>query len=259
MLKSNKNVFAKKKYGQNFLQDPNIIKKIVSTIDALGKDVIEIGPGRGAITKFIEPIANSFVGYEIDKDMIDVLTTQKILKPEQLIAGNFLEYDLSNYKNTIVIGNIPYYITSDIIFKLLDNYQNFTKAVLMVQYEVAQRLIAKKNSPNYSKLSVTVQYLSNVELNFIVPRNCFKPTPNVESAIVTLTFNKQAEDNFSKIKDFFKLCFLARRKKLTYALLTQYPNEKIIDAYEKLNFDSNIRIQQLDLEQIVELYRLLEK
>ncbi|TNK88000.1 ribosomal RNA small subunit methyltransferase A, partial [Mycoplasmopsis pullorum] len=139
-----KEVYAKKKFGQNFLTDQNIISKILNIHQLEGNKILEIGPGRGALTKELVKQAKEVVAFEIDGDMINILNKEIASDNFKLFHMDFLESDISDFKDFLVIANIPYYITSDIIFKLLDYRQNFTAATLMVQKEVAERIIANK-------------------------------------------------------------------------------------------------------------------
>ncbi|BAW18527.1 16S rRNA (adenine(1518)-N(6)/adenine(1519)-N(6)) -dimethyltransferase [Mycoplasmopsis bovigenitalium] len=255
---TNIEIKAKKKFGQNFLNNQKIIDQIVEIISPEGKNIIEIGPGMGAITKQIVQKSKKLLAYEIDNDMVEYLTKNNILNNQQIIHQDFLESDLSIYNDYEIVGNIPYYITSEIIFKIIDFRKNFTKVTLMVQNEVADRIVAKINTPEYSKLSLTLQYVATVNKVLFVDKKHFDPSPKVDSAIVTIEFNKEAK-NFENIKNFFKLCFLSRRKKLTWSLKTKYSNEKISKAYKTLNLSDLTRIQQLDLEQVIRLYEELEK
>lgn len=255
---TNIEIKAKKKFGQNFLNNQKIIDQIVEIISPEGKNIIEIGPGMGAITKKIVQKSKKLVAYEIDNDMVEYLTKNNILNNQQIIHQDFLESDLSIYNDYEIVGNIPYYITSEILFKIIDFRQNFNKVTLMVQNEVADRIVAKINTPEYSKLSLTLQYVATVNKVLFVDKKHFEPSPKVDSAIVTIEFNKEAK-NFENLKDFFKLCFLSRRKKLTWSLKTKYSIEKITKAYNTLNLSDLTRIQQLDLEKVIRLYEELEK
>ncbi|ENY68977.1 Dimethyladenosine transferase [Mycoplasmopsis bovigenitalium 51080] len=255
---TNIEIKAKKKFGQNFLNNQKIIDQIVEIISPEGKNIIEIGPGMGAITKKIVQKSKKLVAYEIDNDMVEYLTKNNILNNQQIIHQDFLESDLSIYNDYQIVGNIPYYITSEILFKIIDFRQNFNKVTLMVQNEVADRIVAKINTPEYSKLSLTLQYVATVNKVLFVDKKHFEPSPKVDSAIVTIEFNKEAK-NFENLKDFFKLCFLSRRKKLTWSLKTKYSNEKITKAYNTLKLSDLTRIQQLDLEKVIRLYEELEK
>ncbi|MFV8471946.1 16S rRNA (adenine(1518)-N(6)/adenine(1519)-N(6))-dimethyltransferase RsmA [Mycoplasma sp. 1458C] len=259
-MKNNKPRFAKKEFGQNFLQDQNIINKIVQVFPITNQNVLEIGPGRGALTKALLPSAKSVISYEIDQDMVDILNTEIHDPKFHLIHQDFLQSDLNNIEESYLIANIPYYITTDILFKVFEHKEKFKGVLLMVQKEVAQRICAKINSSDYSKLSVSAQYLANCKIEFIVPRGCFAPAPKVDSAIISLIFKPEiSSQDWNKHKDFFKLCFANRRKKLSYALSTQYSKEVILAAYKTMGYDDNIRIQQLTVEQIVTLHKLLTK
>ncbi|ADE19999.1 16S rRNA (adenine(1518)-N(6)/adenine(1519)-N(6))-dimethyltransferase RsmA [Mycoplasma crocodyli] len=251
-----KEIFAKKKFGQNFLNDDNILNKIVSIVDLKNENVLEIGPGRGALTRKILQDAKSLTSYEIDRDLVDILKKEFNQKNFKLVEGDFLNEDISNYKDTWIIANIPYYITTDILFKILENISSFKGAILMVQKEVAERIVAQKNSQDYSKLSITLQYYATVKKEFIVPSKCFNPAPNVDSAIISLKFDKNKKWDIT-LNEFFKLCFLQRRKKLSYSLKTKFKIEKIKSVFETLGFDESIRIQQLSLEDILKLFNKL--
>ncbi|WP_029608866.1 16S rRNA (adenine(1518)-N(6)/adenine(1519)-N(6))-dimethyltransferase RsmA [Mycoplasma simbae] len=256
-MKKNNSVIAKKKYGQNFISDPKLIGKIIDFVQPEGKNIIEIGPGLGALTQHLANKANIFKAFEIDPDMVEHLLLNKILTTEQIVNQDFLTADLANFKNYDIVGNIPYYITSEILLKIFDHRHNFNQFTLMVQDEVANRLVAKPNSHDYSKLSLTCQYVADVEKVLFVDKKYFEPIPKVDSAIVTIKFKHQHDDNYENIKDFFKLCFLARRKKLSFSLKRAYKLEQISNAYSKLGFEDNIRIQQLSLEQILNLFKEL--
>ncbi|MEE3928245.1 16S rRNA (adenine(1518)-N(6)/adenine(1519)-N(6))-dimethyltransferase RsmA [Mycoplasmopsis ciconiae] len=251
-----KNVYAKKKFGQNFLTDTNVINKIIQISDPTNKNILEIGPGRGALTKILTQLAKKVVCFEIDQDMVDVLNKEIISPNLQIIHQDFLEANINEYQNYSIIANIPYYITSDILFKIFEHRNQFDKAYLMVQKEVALRLVAQVNSHDYSKLTLTTNYVCTPKVEFIVKANSFSPAPKVDSAIISLTFNKNPI-NYQQMSEFFKLCFLARRKKLSFSLKTKYSQQAINDAYQKLSLDDNIRIQQLSLEKVVELFNLL--
>ncbi|CBH40287.1 Dimethyladenosine transferase(S adenosylmethionine 6 N', N' adenosyl(rRNA) dimethyltransferase) (16S rRNA dimethylase) (High levelkasugamycin resistance protein ksgA) (Kasugamycindimethyltransferase) [Mycoplasmopsis agalactiae] len=251
---------AKKKFGQNFLHSDSVIKKIVDIISPEGKQIIEIGPGTGALTKHLVNKCTKLVAFEIDPDMIKFLNQQNYFNSENnmLVHDDFLNANLDQYAYFEVVGNIPYYITSEIIFKLIENRFLFKRATLLVQKEVADRIVAMPNSYEYSKLSITCQYVAKVKKELFVSKNNFSPVPKVDSAIVTFDFYQDKNDNYEQLKDFFKLCFSARRKKLIWSLKQVYSQEKILNAYSVLNISENIRIQQLDLETIKQLYAELE-
>ncbi|WP_025755160.1 16S rRNA (adenine(1518)-N(6)/adenine(1519)-N(6))-dimethyltransferase RsmA [Mycoplasmopsis cricetuli] len=250
---------AKKHFGQNFLSDQNIIKKIINIFNLHNQNIVEIGPGMGALTKELIKVATSVHCFEVDKDMIAILN--KIFDNQQnlhIYHQDFLKADLTNLKQSYLIANIPYYITTDILFKIFENKNKFSKMLLMVQKEVAQRIVAAKNSQDYSKLSISCQYLADVKIEFIVKANSFIPAPKVDSAIVSFVFKKNISlENWFEIKDFFKLVFGYRRKKLIFSLLKKYHINKINNVFKQLSLSENIRIQQLDVETIVQMFWLL--
>ncbi|UUD36317.1 16S rRNA (adenine(1518)-N(6)/adenine(1519)-N(6))-dimethyltransferase RsmA [Mycoplasmopsis citelli] len=254
-----KEIYAKKHFGQNFLKDQNIINKIIEVFDFNNQPVLEIGPGRGALTKELVKNASEVTCYEIDSDMVNILNAQfSEQKNLKIINEDFLKADLNTFKNTYIIANIPYYITTDILFKIFENKDKFKGVLLMVQKEVAQRMSASINSPEYSKLSVSCQYLAKVKLEFIVKASCFSPAPKVDSAIVSLVFKENiSTSQWNEIKEFFKLCFANRRKKLIYSLLKKYNKDKIIQSFTELKHSENVRIQQLNVSEIVQLYEKL--
>ncbi|WP_322959335.1 16S rRNA (adenine(1518)-N(6)/adenine(1519)-N(6))-dimethyltransferase RsmA [Mycoplasmopsis cynos] len=253
-------IFAKKKYGQNFLHDNNIIKKIVSLVEINDLNIIEIGPGRGALTKELLKKVKFLTAYEIDVDMVEILKKEISSEKFELINKDFLKVDLSEIKPSIIIANIPYYITSDILFKIFEYREKIKTAILMVQKEVAERIVALNNTSEYSKLSVSSQYLADVKVEFLVPSKCFVPKPKVDSAIISFKFKDNISNQEWKIyKDFFKLCFSNRRKKLSFALKMKYKMDVILKAYDRLKLDQNTRIQELNVSSIIDLYKTLEE
>ncbi|QNM93640.1 16S rRNA (adenine(1518)-N(6)/adenine(1519)-N(6))-dimethyltransferase RsmA [Mycoplasma sp. Pen4] len=253
-----KEVYAKKHFGQNFLKDNNIIKKIIEVFDFSNQNVVEIGPGRGALTKELIKQAKHLTCYEIDQDMVNVINSEIISDKLTLLHQDFLKADLNPIENAYLIANIPYYITTDILFKVFENKERFKGVLLMVQKEVAERICAKPNTSEYSKLSVSAQYLAECKIEFIVPASCFSPTPKVDSAIISLVFKDDvSSDDWNKLKDFFKDIFANRRKKLSYSLKNNYSKDKIQQVFASLGYDDNLRIQQLDVETIVKLFELL--
>jgi len=222
-LKYNK-TYPKKSLGQNYLIDENICRNIVDSFDINPDDkIIEIGPGQGAITKFILKKSNNYTGVEIDNNNITLLYERY---PDAVfIKMDFLKYDLSlqsGLNNKIrVLGNIPYNITTDIIFMLIDNRKIVQDAQLMIQEEVARRLTAQPNSKEYGIPSVFAQVFSKPELKFKVSRNCFYPKPNVDSRIIYFDFSVTKETEINDIiffKKFVKAAFGNRRKTLRNSL-----------------------------------------
>ena len=250
------NVKASKRFGQNFLIDQNILKNILKVADIKGKDVIEIGPGLGSLTHFLLDEAKSVTSYEIDNDMIKVLKGEINSPRFVLIEGDFLKTEIQDLGRKTVVANIPYNITSDILFKLFEMGDKVDKAVIMMQKEVAQRLSAPVGSKQYGKLSITANFFSNISYEFTVPASAFLPSPKVESAVVSFKFKNK---NFKNAKDFLffvKGCFSMRRKTLNNNLKGMYGPEKSSKIIKKMGLSENIRPQGLTLEQYEELFAI---
>lgn len=245
-----------KRFGQNYLHDRNIIKKIVNEIDPQPEDtILEIGPGRGALTELIYGKTEKFIAVEIDSRVIKDLGSK--FPNLQLIQKDFLKVDIStiidsNKKKLRIIGNIPYNLTSSIIFKTIRNADLIEDAVLMVQNEVAKRMTAKKGSKDYGILTVLLNYFTNTEISFKVSPNAFYPKPKVTSAIVHLRF-KELSISKEKMEMFIsivKACFGNRRKTLKNSLSNS--------IFKELNFsnsgiDLSLRAEQLDVKDFLVL------
>ena len=226
MMKSNK-IFAKKSFGQNFLVDDNILTSIVESADVNENDiVIEIGPGLGNLTHYILETGAKVIAFEIDNDMIDILNDRFNSTNLEIVNQDILKVDLQEYikeNNVKIIANLPYYITTPIIFKLLEYRKNIQSITIMIQKEVAERLIATPHSKDYGVLTINTNYIADVDKLFNVPNTSFIPAPNVTSAVVRITPNKQKEDSFcikddEIFKDLVKKSFSARRKKLSNSM-----------------------------------------
>lgn len=228
----------KKSLGQHFLIDENIITKIADAIPAkVGDRVIEIGPGTGALTAALVERYDDLLAVELDERAIEVLNK----KFDNLIIHhqNVLDVDweqLSPGKaQTHVVGNLPYYITSQILFSLLEQRTALSDAILMMQKEVAERLVADIRTKDYGILTVQTRLMSTPEILFPVSRQCFKPQPNVDSAMVKLTFDQKALNCSDKnLKTVVRTAFNQRRKKLSNALKPLVPKEQLPEGF---NFD----------------------
>ncbi|TPI02297.1 16S rRNA (adenine(1518)-N(6)/adenine(1519)-N(6))-dimethyltransferase RsmA [Mycoplasma struthionis] len=255
------NIEAKKSFGQNFLINKEIQKRIVSLAKIENEDVIEIGPGLGAITNLMVSKVKSLKAYELDNRLYEYLKDKKYNDNIEIINQDFLEANLFSENKKIVVGNIPYNITSLIIFKLFDNMKYLSSATLMVQKEVAQRITSLPKNKSYSKLSVFCQMFANVKYGFDVKAKEFNPAPKVDSAVIRIDFNKQDLDilnNYEKLKDFIKLCFQFKRKTLYNNLISNYKKEKIVEAIEKLNLKPAVRSEEIEVLDFYKLFKLLE-
>lgn len=256
----------KKKYGQNFIVDKNIIHSIIKKSEIDDETlVIEIGPGAGSLTSELGKYAKNVIAYEIDETLKPILE-KNITSNTEVIFEDFLKRDIAedikkyNYKKLYVIANLPYYITTPIIIKLIDTKIDFDKIVVMVQKEVGDRFKAKPKTKEYNSLSVFLSYYFNITKILDVSRNVFMPKPNVDSIVVCFTkkVDKLKVNNeelfFKLIKDSFK----QKRKNLRNNL-KGYDLENISKTLSKYKLDLTVRAEALPLEIFVDIANNLEE
>lgn len=240
-------VTPKKSLGQHFLTDANIIRKIVDAVVVPdGGRVMEIGPGTGAVTRLLYERYPDLEVIEIDSRAAEFL--RKAYPELTIHEQDVLKTDwsgLSGGQRPIsVVGNLPYYITSPILFSVIDRRELFTSAVFMMQKEVAERLIASPRTKEYGILSVQTQLWSTPEYLFSVSRHVFNPKPNVESAVVRLTFNTPDPGvDAAKIKTVVRTAFNQRRKTLSNAL-KPILSDRLPDAGDRAAFADTHRLQR---------------
>ena len=241
----------RKKWGQNFLVDNNLLKKIAHTINPKTDNfILEIGPGEGALTEKIFPYVNQMVGIEIDPLLIEKLKKNNALKKLNIIKGDVLLYEIDNLpiSNPVrVIGNIPYNITSPIIFWLIEQLDYWDDAFLMVQKEVANRLVAKPSTKAYGRLTVVVGAYLNIEAMFSIPPDVFIPKPKVESAFIHLTKRSNPLIDDKKYIQFNKIvssAFNQRRKMLKNSMKSWHFSDEIIK-----NIDFTRRPETLSIKE----------
>lgn len=264
-------IFAKKKFGQNFLIDSNIVMKIVKTANITKEtNVIEIGPGIGAMTEILAKEAGKVLCFEIDEDMVNILNEEIKNDNVKIVNKDFLKVDLDEEmryfiepKNIVVVSNLPYYITTPIIFKLLEYSKNIEKMVFMVQKEVSERLTAKPGSKEYGSLSVLIELNGTMKKEFNVSRNCFYPVPNVDSEIVSMEINKndsalKNDPNFGK---FIQNIFEMKRKTLANNICkkTNFSRDDLNKILQELGLSESVRAESLSLNQISKIYEALVK
>lgn len=254
---------AKKHLGQNFIVDRNIINKIVSTanIDKTSH-VLEIGPGIGSLTEALCEVAKEVVAVEIDSQMVSILKEScSHCDNLKVYHEDFLQFDLSKICNQpmTVCANLPYYVTTPILFRLFESDCQFDRMVVMVQKEVALRFKASKDTKQYNALSIFAQTCFNIDLAFDVSRNVFFPKPDVDSSI--LVFTKKEEINSVELQpvfDFIKKCFVFRRKTLANNLKELVSEPTKVEGYlTKANLEMNTRAQSLDFEDFKRLYEII--
>lgn len=258
---------TKKRLGQNFLVDECVINRIVSEVTA-DDTVLEIGPGAGFVTENIVKKAKKVYAVELDEDAIDSLQHIKTEK-FNLIHNDILKVNLKDLEDTNfkVVANIPYYITSPILVHLLgeiddlnnDNRNRITEIILMVQWEVAQRLVANEKSPSkqYGLLSILTQFNADVELIQKVGRKSFYPAPKVDSALVKIKINNYPRvkvSDYTFLRKVIKACFATRRKNLKNSLLNGgFSKDAVSKTIEVLNLPEITRGETLSIEQFAML------
>ncbi|MEZ7648061.1 16S rRNA (adenine(1518)-N(6)/adenine(1519)-N(6))-dimethyltransferase RsmA [Streptococcus constellatus] len=261
----------KKSFGQNFLTDTNILQKIVDTAE-IDKhvNVIEIGPGIGALTEFLAENAAEVMAFEIDERLMPILAdTLQEFENVKIINEDILKSDLqarikefSNPELPIkVVANLPYYITTPILMHLIESRIPFSEFVVMMQREVADRISAQPNSKSYGSLSIAVQYYMTAKVAFIVPRTVFVPAPNVDSAILKMTRRDKPAVEVKDEPFFFKVSkasFTHRRKTLWNNLTSCFGKSDEIKtrleiALNNADLSPNVRGEALDLQEFARL------
>ena len=249
------NVSPKKFLGQHFLIDENISKKIVNSFSLKEFDkIVEIGPGKGALTKYLFEFSDKLILIEYDNESVEFIKSSFKKHKPNIIKQDFLKYNLndilSQTSKNLIIGNFPYNISSQIIFKILENYLLVGNLVGMFQKEVAERIISKPNSKEYGIISVKTQLLYDVKILFDVSPNVFFPKPRVNSSVISMTRKKNININFDlKLFDrLVKLSFQQRRKKIKNSL-------KKLDIKENILEDSifGLRPEQLSVNDFIRL------
>jgi len=246
-------VFAKKKWGQNFLVDNNLLEKIIKTINIKDTEhVLEIGPGQGALSEKLVDVAKSLSMVEIDPDLIERLKVHEKLLGLTIINQDILKVDLESLSidSPVVVGNIPYNITSPIIFWLIDHFDHWDRAYLMVQKEVAQRLTASIGTKDYSRVTVMTSLFFDIEICFSISPNVFLPKPKVQSAFISITKRSdfdQKNVNVKKFSQVVRMAFNQRRKMLRNSLSTLTINS------DKCNIDFTRRPEQLTVDEFIDI------
>ncbi|APS40887.1 SSU rRNA (adenine(1518)-N(6)/adenine(1519)-N(6))- dimethyltransferase [Weissella jogaejeotgali] len=269
---------TRKSLGQNFLTDIKILKNIVTAGDVQPTDnVIEIGPGIGALTEQLARSAKQVVAFEIDDRLMPVLEhTMAPYDNVTVINQDILSVDLETAIQEHfsdpdaplkLVANLPYYITTPILMQVLQSNVQFANIVVMMQKEVASRLSAEVGTKDYGALTLAVQYRVDATLAFTVSRTAFIPNPNVDSAIVSLTPREPLEvlpHNEKQLFKLFKVGFTMRRKTLWNNLITAFGKDdemkaRLTEALADVDLDPRIRAEKLSLEKFIDLHNALVK
>ena len=261
----------KKSFGQNFLTDTNILQKIVDTAEIDEQvNVIEIGPGIGALTEFLAERAAEVMAFEIDHRLVPILAdTLRDFDNVTVVNEDILKVDLAqhiqNFKNPDlpikVVANLPYYITTPILMHLIESGIPFSEFVVMMQKEVADRISAQPNTKAYGSLSIAVQYYMTAKVAFIVPRTVFVPAPNVDSAILKMVRRPEPAVAVEDESFFFKVSkasFTHRRKTLWNNLTgyfgkTEEVKDKLTKALDQAGLSPSVRGEALSLAEFASL------
>ena len=270
----------KPKLGQNFLTDHSVAKKIVEALgDISARTVIEIGPGQGMLTDLLVRRARKLIAIELDH----ILAAQLRMRYATLTNVDILESDFvtvewrsmvgrrpgplhdlrpTQPETVDVVGNIPYYVTTDIVLRVLDERQSIARAVLMVQKEVADRMAATPGSRDYGLLSATAQLFARVEKLFTVPPGAFNPPPTVQSSVIRLVMEPKAEQlqvEPAPFVEMLKLAFGQKRKTLANNLKGRYGDKPVAAAMKAARVRSDARAEALPLEAMAVIFRALSE
>lgn len=256
-----------KSLGQNFLVDKNFVDKIVDAADVSGKNVIEIGPGIGTITYEMAKVAKKVVAIEIDDSLIPIIEENMAeFDNFDLIHEDILKADLEKIvaeefagESFKVVSNLPYYITTPIIEKLVTSNLPCTDMTIMVQKEVADRMLATEKDKEYSSLSVFVKYYSDAKKVTNVPKSVFMPQPKIDSTVLKLELRKYTDDvDEAKLFSLIHAGFNKRRKTILNSLSDAVEKDKLRLAFEELGIKDNLRAENLSLDDFINLTKTIE-
>jgi len=277
---ANKSNKRKPKLGQHFLTDRDAAWRIVEALgDVSDRTVLEIGTGRGVLTDLLIPRAKRVIGIELDRVLAAQLRMRYATKLNvEILESHFVTAEFASMvghkpgplhdlrptqpETVDVVGNLPYYITSDIVLRILDLHQNIERAVIMVQREVADRIAAEPGSRDYGLLSATAQLFARVEKLFAVPPGAFSPPPQVHSSVLRLTMAPRLEELHVKeglFITFLKLAFAQKRKTLLNNLRGAYADAAIRAALKSAGLRADVRAEAMSLEKTAAVFRPLQQ
>ncbi len=257
----------KKKFGQNFLTDQNILRKITGTTQIDEETlVVEIGPGLGSMTELLLEKAKNVLAYEIDRDLVPILkenlNNDKLILINDDILKRNIDEDIRNlnttFSNVVLVANLPYYITTPIIMKVLEESTYIKELVVMMQLEVARRFTSKPSTKDYNSLSVVIQFKTDSRIAVKVPKTVFVPAPKVDSAVIHMKVKDNIERLPNDLEVFYRLVrtsFTQRRKTLVNNLSTGFSMKKddLSAVLEKLGFHPSVRAEKLTVEDFIVL------
>ena len=261
----------KPKLGQNFLADAGAARRIVDALGDISHSlVIEIGPGRGALTKLLAQGAGHLIATELDRDLAKALEHEFRDEPYvKIVEGDFLSASIPELLRSIsvpesarvkVVGNIPYYITSDILLRLFEQHEHIETVVLMMQKEVADRVVAEPKSRDYGLLTVTARLFTDAERLLTLPPGAFSPPPQVHSSVLRLRIAPKGERLGVNTRDFLNFCKLAfaqKRKTLFNNLRGVYHESSVRIALQEVGVQAGARAEELSLNSLADVYKQL--
>ena len=272
-------VKRKPKLGQNFLADHSAAKRIVDALgDVSNRTVIEIGPGHGMLTDFLVCRARTVIGIELDRVLAAQLRMRyATLKNVEILESDFVTVEWTSMvgrrpgplhdlrptqpETVDIIGNLPYYVTSDIVLRILEEHESIGRAVIMVQREVADRISAEPGSRDYGLLSATAQLFARVENLFTLPPAAFDPPPEVYSSVIRLTMAPRVSElqiDPEAFQAMLKLAFAQKRKTLANNLKGRYDDKAIRSALKEAGVRPDARAEALPLDRMAAIYRALK-
>ena len=252
----------KKKFGQNFISDKNLLNAIATDAQISQDDeILEIGAGAGSLTEVLSEKSKKVISFEIDKDLIEHLTSLN-LKNVEFVFGDFMQANLPDVEQKFekkykVVANLPYYITTPIIFKFLEEAKKVDSLTIMVQKEVAERVCAKVGGKDYGILTVMTNFYGEPKITRIIKRQMFFPVPNVDSALLNIKLKeKYPTVDKKEFLAFIKTCFSMRRKTLLNNLSNMYSKEKLKSVLSEDILSK--RAEQFSLEEFVCIFEKLK-
>lgn len=252
---------AKKRFGQNFLIDECYINRIIDAINVFSDDlIIEIGPGRGALTNRLKQKESNLIAFEIDQDLKSILSKLEDDKTK-IIYQDFLTTDIKSitekFNNIYIVGNLPYYITTPILEHIIEENINPKEIIIMVQKEVADRFLAEPHTKDYGYFTLYLKYFFDIERIVDVPNTAFNPIPKVESTVLKLKTRINKPDvDIKKYQELLKLSFKQKRKQLKNNL-NNYDFSIIKDILTKYGISENARAEELSEEVFIEICQKL--
>ncbi len=252
----------KKSLGQNFLFDKNLLRAISSDGKVEKTDtVLEIGAGAGTLTSVLAENSKKVISFEIDKSLIPILEdVKKEYKNIEFCFQDFMEADVENLfeGKARVVANIPYYITTPIIFKLVEHLEKFSSILVLIQKEVAERFASIYGTKDYGITSVILQSIFDVSIPRIVKKECFTPMPKIDSALCLLVpHNRYQISDLEKFREFVHQSFSMRRKTLVNNLKSKFDKEKVVEVLKRFAYLETVRPEEISVENFINIFNRL--